>query len=237
MLAADRSAVETDLQAQAVQIKNLELNNIDRYLQAIGTQAALILACAAGESYAVEKFNVLNVDEYEDLNGTMWWIAMGYYLCQTLTLVFEMYCVMTATLVSVLGPTLALNGPRGSMHDSVKAMKEERLIILHSFWSGACAFGGTQLFAVIAVAPVHTSITCATIIVVGYLMMSRAMTRIKDKFRFQDIYAGEDDGKGELLQRKNPSNLDMFRFMWSGQLEVINNQKESQYVSAQPGAK
>jgi hypothetical protein len=90
MLAADRSAVETDLQAQAVQIKNLELNNIDRYLQAIGTQAALILACAAGESYAVEKFNVLNVDEYEDLNGTMWWIAMGYYLCQTLTLIFEM---------------------------------------------------------------------------------------------------------------------------------------------------
>jgi len=33
MLAADRSAVETDLQAQAVQIKNLEMNNIDRYLQ------------------------------------------------------------------------------------------------------------------------------------------------------------------------------------------------------------
>lgn len=39
MLAADRSAVETDLQAQAVQIKNIEMNNIDRYLQAIGTHS------------------------------------------------------------------------------------------------------------------------------------------------------------------------------------------------------
>lgn len=57
MLAADRSAVETDLQAQAVQIKNIEMNNIDRYLQAIGTQAALICGFAASESWAMEKWN------------------------------------------------------------------------------------------------------------------------------------------------------------------------------------
>jgi hypothetical protein len=40
-------------------------------------------------------------------------------------LCLEFYCVINSTLVSVLGPTYALNGPKGSMHSSVKAMKEE----------------------------------------------------------------------------------------------------------------
>lgn len=67
MLAADRQAVETDLQAQAVQIKNIEMNNIDRYLQAISTQAALICGFAAAESFAVE---LARSPE------TLWWLTM-----------------------------------------------------------------------------------------------------------------------------------------------------------------
>jgi len=141
---------------------------------------------------------------------------MGYYICQSCTMVFEMYCVMTATLISVLGPTLALNGPKGSMTDSVNAMKEERIIILHSFWLGALSFVGTQAFAVFANAPGHTSFICFAILALGTLTMYRAMDRIKQKFRYQDIYAGDDDGKGRILKRGTFPLLTIFKRMFEG---------------------
>ena len=115
MLNADRDAIDTELKAQAVQIRNIEMMNLDRYLQAIGTQAALILGFAAAESYAVELSLSTNI-----------WYTWGYFVASTVSLVLEMYCVMTATMVSVLGPTFALNGPAGSMTEAVDAMKEER---------------------------------------------------------------------------------------------------------------
>jgi hypothetical protein len=132
MLAADRQAVETDLQAQAVAIKNIEMNNIDRYLQAIGTQAALISGFAIGSSIImVEKTNSV--------------LYFGYIMSNTFCLISEMYCVMNSTLVSVLGPTVALTGKKGSMHESVKAMKEERLKILEAFMWGAKFFAFSQV--------------------------------------------------------------------------------------------
>mmetsp|Transcript_13239 Transcript_13239/g.27013 ORF Transcript_13239/g.27013 Transcript_13239/m.27013 type:complete len:236 (-) Transcript_13239:81-788(-) len=185
MLAADRSAVETDLQAQAVQIKNIEMNNIDRYLQAIGTQAALICGFAAAVSYAVELALTTNPI-----------LILGYYFFNTAALLFEMYCVMNATLVSVLGPTFALNGPKGSMHEAVKYMKEERLTILSAFWLGVCCFGIAQCFTFWIIAPTSTAIPCTIAILLGFETIRGSMARIKTKFRYDEIYAGDDDGRG-----------------------------------------
>ncbi|GMI53853.1 hypothetical protein ScalyP_jg1352 [Parmales sp. scaly parma] len=196
MLAADRSAVETELQAQAIQIKNIEMNNIDRYLQAIGTQAALICGFAAGESFCVELSN-----------ATPWYLITGYYFCNVFALILEMYCVMNATLVSVLGPTFALNGPQGSMHASVKCMKEERLQILSAFWSGALSFGAAQMFAVWIIAPAVTAVTANMIMVLGFVVINKSMERIKVKFKFEEIYAGDDDGKGNFLKDASPSGV------------------------------
>ena len=242
MLAADRSAVETDLQAQAVQIKNIEMNNIDRYLQAIGkrlgrgrvhesrgklqnpylieitspkpsahhpfrtflrahtfaagTQAALICGFAASESWALEKWNT----QY-----TPWWLIICYYITNIVSLICEMYCVMNATLVSVLGPTFALNGPQGSMHESVKAMKEERLNILTAFITGAVSFGICQVFTVWIIAPLETSIPVTGLLALGFFYIQQAMTRIKKKFKYDEIYAGNDDGRGSTATNKRSS--------------------------------
>ena len=80
----------------------------------------------------------------------------------------QMYCVMNATLVSVLGPTFALNGPKGSMHESVQYMKEERLMILSAFWTGACCFGIAQIFTFWIIAPQETALPCTIAIVLGF---------------------------------------------------------------------
>ena len=74
MLAADRRAVDSDLQAQAVQIKNIEMQNIDRYLQSIATQAALIAGFAS---------SVLLCDSLilfaEDEGRTNFFLQAAYY--------------------------------------------------------------------------------------------------------------------------------------------------------------
>jgi len=181
MLAADRQAVETDLQAQAVQIKNIEMTNIDRYLQAIGTQAALVCGFAVAQNYCVELSHT-----------THWFLILGYYLSNTACLVIEFYCIMNSTLVCVLGPTYALNGPTGSMNAAVRSMKEERLTILAAFWYGGVCFAVSEVFAVFITTPLHTSCPSAFMIIAGLLQISRGMERIKKKFMFEDIYADKE---------------------------------------------
>ena len=68
-----------------------------------------------------------------------------YNTSTTTCLVLEFYCVMNSTLVSVFGPTYALNGPSGSMHIAVQSMREERLTILYAFGLGSFAFGVSQV--------------------------------------------------------------------------------------------
>ncbi|GMI34076.1 hypothetical protein TeGR_g8484 [Tetraparma gracilis] len=200
MLAADRQAVQTDLLAQAVQVKNLEMTNIDRYLQAIGTQAALVCAFAVGQNYCVE------------LADSTWApFIIAYYTSNTLCLVLEFYCIMNSTMVCVLGPTFALNGPSGSMHEAVKAMKEERLSILRAFWYGGLMFALSEVFAVIIVCPAHTSIPSSLILIVGFLSISRNLERIKVKFQYDAIYAGEDDGKGTVAAPPPSKVLSLMR--------------------------
>ena len=52
-------------------------------------------------------------------------VSYVYYALATTCLGAEMYCLTNATLCTVLGPTLALNGPRGSMHAAVQGMYQE----------------------------------------------------------------------------------------------------------------
>jgi len=54
------------------------MNNIDRYLQAIGTQAALICGFAAAVSYAVELAKTCHP-----------MLILGYYFFNTSALLFE----------------------------------------------------------------------------------------------------------------------------------------------------
>ena len=181
MLKADRDAIDADLKAQAVQIRNMEMLNIDRYLQAIGTQAALILGFAATESYAVEISSTANK-----------FFAWGYYLCSTISLVSEMYCVMTATMVSVLGPTFALNGPTGSMNEAVDSMKSERMTILYSFILGAWFFSFAQIFCLFMKARTEIAVICSLTILGGFVVVYKAMTRIGRTLHHHHVYGTKE---------------------------------------------
>jgi hypothetical protein len=102
-----------------------------------------------------------------------------------LCLCFEFYCVLSSTFVSVLGPTYALNGPVGSMHVAVKAMKEERIQILYSFGFGAMAFGVCMIFTSWILLRVGAAIVCTLLILGTYVIIIQSVQRIAKKFKFE----------------------------------------------------
>ena len=194
---SDRRAVDSELQAQAVQIKNIELQNIDRYLQAVGTQAALI----AGFSITTICCDSLIEKTNEDYH---WTLQCIYYLTAVGSLCFEFYCVTSSTLVSVLGPTYALNGPKGSMHTAVRAMKEERIQILYAFGAGLVCFGLTMILVFWILMKPPAAGLCTILVTCFFLLIGQSAKRIGIKFK----YAAEMQNMNEKL-----SNVDAHSFL------------------------
>ncbi|GMH95256.1 hypothetical protein TrVE_jg11036 [Triparma verrucosa] len=189
MLAADRRAVDSELQAQAVQIKNIEMENLDRYLQSIGTQASLITGFAVTIALSSDLISITNTCHPL--------IQLLHYGTIITCLSLEFYCVQNSTLVSVFGPTYALNGPRGSMHSAVKAMKEERMTILYAFGGGAIMFGANVIIvAWLIMRPFSAALSTLIVVITGYFISTSAF-RIGKKF-----YLGENMGTDDIKKVK-----------------------------------
>ena len=129
-------------------------------------------------------------------------MCAAFFILNNLSLICEMYCVMNSTLVSVLGPTVALTGKKGSMHSAVQAMKEERLKILNAFVWGAKFFAFSQVLGVWILAPWHTALPMSILFLVGIETIRRTMNRIKEKFNYDEIFSDDfydHDGKKKEL--------------------------------------
>ena len=176
--------MDSELQAQAIQIKNIEMQNLDRYLQAIGTQAALIAGFAVTTLMCDSSIGFANGNPGGP-HDIHWTVQIVYSAATMSCLCFEFYCVMSSTLVSVLGPTYALNGPKGSMHVAVKAMKEERIQILYSFGFGALCFGVSMIFTSWILMRAGAATVCSFLILITFGVIYSSVRRIGNKFKFE----------------------------------------------------
>jgi hypothetical protein len=114
MLYADKRALETNLKVSLLAIREKELNYYTQNALAVGTQAALL----AGFAYSGLTQVAIPLDsEYV--------LKLLYLLVTTTAMSLELLAVMNTTLLSMLGPGLALRGPDGSMHPAVDGMMEE----------------------------------------------------------------------------------------------------------------
>ena len=96
------------------QIREKELNYYSQNCLAVGTQAALL----AGFAYSGLTQVAIPLDsEYV--------LKLLYLLMTTTAMCLELIAVMNTTLLSMMGPGLALRGPDGSMHPAVDGMMEE----------------------------------------------------------------------------------------------------------------
>ena len=129
MLYADKRALETNLKVSLLAIREKELNYYSQNCLAVLTQAALL----AGFAYSGLTQVAIPLDaEYV--------LKLLYLLVTSTAMCLELIAVMNCTLLSMMGPGLALRGPDGSMHPAVDGMMEEYQSAYLCFVLGLIAF-------------------------------------------------------------------------------------------------
>lgn len=96
---------------------------------AVGTQAALL----AGFAYS-------GLTQVAIPPEAAYVLKLMYLLVTTTAMCLELIAVMNTTLLSMMGPGLALRGPDGSMHPAVDGMMVEYKTAYISFVLGLVAF-------------------------------------------------------------------------------------------------
>ena len=102
MLGQERTALAASLNARRLDIREKDLNNLTSFLDGLSTQSALL----AG--FAFVSFAELPA-------GTNLGLKYALYICTAISLGANLFVVCVGQLATILGPTLALNGPVGSM--------------------------------------------------------------------------------------------------------------------------
>ena len=85
-------------------------------------------------------------------------IKLLYMLTTTTAMGFELIAVMNTTLLSMVGPGLALRGPDGSMHNAVQGMMTHYRFTLACFTLGLVCF---MLSALLCMRPSQTRVARA----------------------------------------------------------------------------
>ena len=99
MLFADKRALETNLKVSLLAIREKELNFYTTNCLAVGTQSALL----AGFAYS-------GLTQVAFPHEAPYLIKLLYLLVTTTAMGFELIAVMNTTLLSMVGPGLALRG-------------------------------------------------------------------------------------------------------------------------------
>ena len=152
---------------------------------AVLTQAALL----AGFAYSGLTQVAIPVDaEYV--------LKLLYLLVTTTAMCLELIAVMNCTLLSMMGPGLALRGPDGSMHPAVDGMMEEYQSAYLCFVLGLIAFHfSAALFGWIMFNWIVSSFVSSCVIGSLYLLV-RYASRVYARFRLppDEVITGRFSG-------------------------------------------
>ena len=107
----------------------------------VGTQAALLAGFAFA---AVIEVNIQSIgaaeDSSDDFSSAKTALQVVWYLTTVAAMVLEIFALVKAMQLSILGPGLALRGPEGSMTRALVIMRTEYQRVHIFFYSGLCAF-------------------------------------------------------------------------------------------------
>ena len=135
MLWADKRALETNLKLSLLQIRERELNFHTNNCLAISTQSALL----AGFAYAALMPGI-SLGDAGGVAAHVYVVKLMYLACAVSALGLQLITVVSTTLLSMLGPGLALRGPDGSMHRAVDGLMLEYRLTFLFFVMGLIAF-------------------------------------------------------------------------------------------------
>mmetsp|Transcript_30949 Transcript_30949/g.39851 ORF Transcript_30949/g.39851 Transcript_30949/m.39851 type:complete len:212 (-) Transcript_30949:761-1396(-) len=178
MLAADKLLLQSNLRQNAIKLKEKEFMLHHDNFSNVGTQAAVL----AG-------FTVTGLIEFSMPKETNRLLQFFYYVSVVLSLAMNLSCVSATTALSVMGTSLALRGPDGSMVRAVDGMYLERAQIFATFGFGLFCTITAAIFASIIIMQPETACICSLTLLFCMQRIYYQGKRIFSKFRFE-----EDEG-------------------------------------------
>ena len=222
MLHAEKDVLTSYLYKARNEIKRLDLDNLQNFLGTLSTQAALLLGFA---------FTVLT-GAPESTENTA--VLVGFLqVLTTVTVGAEMYVVCNGMLTTILGPTLALNGPKGSMEKAVMLMRRHRENMFYMFVVGMVGFYGMCCFLFFLTMEVVTAVLCFLIGTLLFAYSFRTARILWDEFAFEEpIYSEKikvgTDGNPLTANMNTQKALTAAEFLGIDQKEIPNAGKFAQ---------
>lgn len=194
MLAADKLQLQSTLKQQATALKEKEFNLHHNNFMTVGTQAAVL----AG-------LDVTMFIEFQPPSNNEWsfiiiprTLKFVYYVCITSAFCANILVVAQTTILSVLGASLALRGPDGSMMTATDGLYHERGIVFKAFGHGLVLTIASVVSVVWLNLHWEASLVCCIVALVTMMKMRSTYKRIIKKFDFdesqtvdfQDIFDG-----------------------------------------------
>ncbi|KAL3779603.1 hypothetical protein HJC23_008905 [Cyclotella cryptica] len=152
------------------------------HLVTVGTQAAVL----AG-------LDVTMFIEFQPPPNSEWSFVLiprvlkfAYYVCITSAFCSNILVVAQTTILSVLGASLALRGPDGSMMTATDGLYHERAMVFRNFGYGLVLTVGSVVLCVWLHLHWEASFVCCIIAVLTLIQMKSTYYRIVKKFDFDE---------------------------------------------------
>ena len=221
MLAADKAALESQLQQQSLQIREKELRFFADNFTAVGHQAAMLAGFSLHGLFVIfdgERFRSL-------VTRTM------YFTLASTGLGLLLLACANCTLVNVLGVNLALRGPQGSVDRAVKEMEAERKTTFGCFGAGLICFHLTAMLYAIHTLHVGIAVPVSLILTTFVFLFYSNTKRIWRRFQVdvdklqtgQVVIGGYAVGEGQHTGAQQINPIDIHR-----QMAELQSQLDSQ---------
>lgn len=149
----------------------------------VGTQAAVL---AGLDITMFIEFQPPHDSEWGDHHHVSRAVKFIYYITITAAFCANILVVAQSTALSVMGSSMALRGPDGSMISATDSMYEERKPVFFAFGVGLTTTVLSVIAAVWLILSPEAAIVCVSITVFTMLRMYRAWLRIQRSFGFDE---------------------------------------------------
>ncbi|KAL1530506.1 hypothetical protein AB1Y20_001407 [Prymnesium parvum] len=223
MLFADKRALETNLKVNLLAIREKELNYYTQNCLAVCTQSALL----AGFAYS----GLTQVAIPEDAGYVL---KLLYLIVTTTAMCLELIAVMNTTLLSMMGPGLALRGPDGSMHPAVEGMVIEYNTAYICFVLGLIAFHFSAALFAWLMFTWGVAFFVSSCVVSSLYMLMRYASRVFNRFRTAEVVTGRFSGE-EMVNSEGsaPPNQRDLASLITGQQTRHYNMEQASLAEAQ----
>jgi len=183
MLAADKLQLQSAIKQQATALKEKEFNLHHSNMMTIGTQAAVL---AGLDITMFIEFNPPHNVEWGDSAYIARILKFFYYITILSAFCANILVVGQTSLLSIMGASLALRGPDGSMMVATDGMYDERSSIFIAFSYGLAATVASVVLCVWLFLSAEAAFVCMLITIYTCKIMYVKFKRIKKMFHFNE---------------------------------------------------